>query len=204
MLSAFKLSSGTNQDYANCTYSNLEATEKLRHDRSHCSRTVYVTILASEMWSMLATSTAMATFTGGPTRGICENGNTGCPLHLLKHTPSLFALNPSVPPILTPSSICFLPTLHPPTSQTLLQYIEIKQPQLKHAKWHIHKCTGLSQTRLQWVIVTHTPTVVFSLNSLPYYWHEVCRCDRMLEGKNCRGAHWCRTERLFEMNIKES
>lgn len=31
--------------------------------------TEYFTMLASEMWSMLATSIAMATFTGGPAGG---------------------------------------------------------------------------------------------------------------------------------------
>ena len=46
---------------------------------------VYFTMLASEMWSMLATSIAMATFTGGPVGGEVRKESTPAPSPLHKH-----------------------------------------------------------------------------------------------------------------------
>lgn len=69
--------------------------------------------------------------------------------------------------------------------------------EIKHAKWHwvqhIHTHAN-----------THTHTHTFPLNSLPYDLHGVCVYDLMPEGRNCRGAQWCRVQTLFKMNIKES
>lgn len=49
---------------------------------------LFFTMLASEMWSMLATSIAMATFTGGPAEEMVRKKRANlCPPHL-KHPPT--------------------------------------------------------------------------------------------------------------------
>lgn len=100
-LSTFKPSSGINQDYANSKSLIFAAIAKLRDDgESHCRRkekvAVYFTMLASEMWSMLATSIAMATFTGGPARGEVRKESKPAPSPIQTHPHTFSAHSDSI------------------------------------------------------------------------------------------------------------
>lgn len=132
-LSAFKPSSGINQDYANgkkMFWSLPQSWSWVMIENLTVAGRRYFTMLASEMWSMLATSIAMATFTGGPAGGEVRKESKPAPSPVQTHTRIHAHLLSSFwihqPPIFTPLPICFCPTHHPPTSQTLLQCIEIK------------------------------------------------------------------------------